>query len=823
MPTKPSRRAQPGSATSSSGGTADAPLPPSLFAKGPFPLRAALLASAAVPDALPPGPPGGAAQPAGVESPSQCRQSAIAPPSSDGRDDSFHGAEGAIGAEGARRGGETESAGSEGSGGVGDARRGLTCWTCGEAFADVPQQRAHCKADWHRLNVKRRASGRPALAEDAFTALVERRGAQGAGGGQGRGEQGRGRGRQGKADAVGGTAGRGEGGAVEGEGEGRGGDDEDDWSSISGSEDEEEGGEGDEQGGEEGRAAGRSPKVHFVLPETGDTFALWRVLFSPGEGADLLQELVALGGGAGGERGGAFRACGEGSVEGGEADEGRSKGEGGAGGERGDSSSGRTGGGAPQMQAGAGAGLEGAGSGHGLERVWVVVLSSGGHFSAAVLDAAAEGAVLAHRSFHRSVRGARQGGRAAGHEGRHGQGAAVSGGQPEALQRVGACQGHPCVAAAVAAVPASSAIHIRACAISQPRRPLRHGSRGPRLPGSGRAPVLLSARDPRVRRVPFPVRRPTFKEALRVARTLAHVQVVGVRRAGGEGHHATTAAGAVGGEEGAEGREAQQERSIVEGRAESSGGEGGNGEVEARGEGSGGEIEEEGGSGGGRGSGKTELHVAAAAGNHAEVTRLLQEGCDPTARDGRGRVPYVVAANRATRDAFRRFMAGREAQWDWHAAQVPSALTEELQASQAAARGRAEKDAKKKAKEKERRQRKKQEERERKQQALLQSAHAAPSPSPASPADQLHAMTELRAREREVRAAAAERRLQQLCLSSAPGATVEAAAPSATHAGGSGCDGCGVSLAGKTPFFRLTYKYCSTACVRAHKTVLDSL
>ncbi|GJP67746.1 hypothetical protein CLOP_g24524 [Closterium sp. NIES-67] len=560
----------------------------------------------------------------------------------------------------------------------------------------------------------------------------------------------------------------------------------------------------------------------------------WASEQRPGEGADLLQELVALGGGAGGERGGAFRACGEGSVEGGEADEGRSKGEGGAGGERGDSSSGRTGGGAPQMQAGAGAGLvgkamgrgegkggqEGAGSGHGLERVWVVVLSSGGHFSAAVLDAAAEGAVLAHRSFHRYVVRAKAGGRQATRDGtgrapqsagaslrRYNESALVK--DIRALLQQWQPYLHRAQFIFVHAPSANRAALFGTAAEA-------HASQG-----AAGAPVLLSARDPRVRRVPFPVRRPTFKEALRVARTLAHVQVVGVRRAGGEGHHATTAAGAVGGEEGAEGREAQQERSIVEGRAESSGGEGGNGEVEARGEGSGGEIEEEGGSGGGRGSGKTELHVAAAAGNHAEVTRLLQEGCDPTARDGRGRVPYVVAANRATRDAFRRFMAGREAQWDWHAAQVPSALTEELQASQAARQ--AEKDAKKKAKEKERRQRKKQEERERKQQALLQSAHAAPSPSPASPADQLHAMTELRAREREVRAAAAERRLQQLCLSSAPGATVEAAAPSATHAGGSGCDGCGVSLAGKTPFFRLTYKYCSTACVRAHKTVLDSL
>lgn len=55
-------------------------------------------------------------------------------------------------------------------------------------------------------------------------------------------------------------------------------------------------------------------------------------------------------------------------------------------------------------------------------------------------------------------------------------------------------------------------------------------------------------------------------------------------------------------------------------------------------------------------------------------------------RDGRGRTAYAVATSKETRDAFRRHMGLAPAQWDWHAAGVPSALTGELEAAQAAKR-----------------------------------------------------------------------------------------------------------------------------------------
>lgn len=43
-----------------------------------------------------------------------------------------------------------------------------------------------------------------------------------------------------------------------------------------------------------------------------------------------------------------------------------------------------------------------------------------------------------------------------------------------------------------------------------------------------------------------------------------------------------------------------------------------------------------------------------------------------------------MAADKAVRDAFRRYMAGAPEQWDWAAADVPSALTPEMEDQQQA-------------------------------------------------------------------------------------------------------------------------------------------
>lgn len=67
------------------------------------------------------------------------------------------------------------------------------------------------------------------------------------------------------------------------------------------------------------------------------------------------------------------------------------------------------------------------------------------------------------------------------------------------------------------------------------------------------------------------------------------------------------------------------------------------------------------------------------------MAELLQRGDDPTVVDARGKPPYAVAASKEVRDAFRRYMASEEAwDWDWAAAGIPSALTPEMEAQQAA-------------------------------------------------------------------------------------------------------------------------------------------
>ncbi len=72
----------------------------------------------------------------------------------------------------------------------------------------------------------------------------------------------------------------------------------------------------------------------------------------------------------------------------------------------------------------------------------------------------------------------------------------------------------------------------------------------------------------------------------------------------------------------------------------------------------------------------TPLHVAAAGGHAAVLGMLLQRGANPLAEDVRGRVPYLLASNRDTRDAFRRARAALPERWDWDAARVPEPLTE---------------------------------------------------------------------------------------------------------------------------------------------------
>lgn len=80
----------------------------------------------------------------------------------------------------------------------------------------------------------------------------------------------------------------------------------------------------------------------------------------------------------------------------------------------------------------------------------------------------------------------------------------------------------------------------------------------------------------------------------------------------------------------------------------------------------------------------TPLHEAAQSGDVHKVLELLEQGFDPCCKDERGRTPYMLASEKEVRNAFRRFMASNLDKWDWDVAKVPSALTKEMEESQAA-------------------------------------------------------------------------------------------------------------------------------------------
>ncbi|KAK9202441.1 hypothetical protein WN944_017651 [Citrus x changshan-huyou] len=231
----------------------------------------------------------------------------------------------------------------------------------------------------------------------------------------------------------------------------------------------------------------------------------------------------------------------------------------------------------------------------------------------------------------------------------------------------------------------------------------------------------------------------------------------------------------------------------------------------------------------------TSLHEAAQSSIAQKVLELLEQGLDPCIKDENGRTPYMLASEKEVRNTFRRFMASNPDKWDWHAAKVPSALTKEMEESQAAKQ--AEKDAKRKARAKELKKLRKARE---KRAAQAQAAeNAAVADSQLTPSSVLKGEAQLRglhiskeeelkrsqAAEREKRAAAAERRMAAALALNAQGSSTSVAPstlqPKTGLATDINCSCCGASLAGKVPFHRYNYKYCSTSCMHVHREVLE--
>ncbi|XP_032134014.1 ankyrin repeat and zinc finger domain-containing protein 1 isoform X2 [Sapajus apella] len=184
--------------------------------------------------------------------------------------------------------------------------------------------------------------------------------------------------------------------------------------------------------------------------------------------------------------------------------------------------------------------------------------------------------------------------------------------------------------------------------------------------------------------------------------------------------------------------------------------------------------------------GSTLLHAAAAAGRGSVVRLLLEAGADPTVQDSRARPPYTVAADKSTRNEFRRFMEKNPNAYDYNKAQVPGPLTPEMEARQAT-RKREQKAARRQREEQQRRQQE-QEEREREEQQRFAALS-----------------------DREKRALAAEHRLAaQLGAPTPP-------IPDSAIVNARRCWSCGASLQGLTPFHYFDFSFCSTHCLQDHR------
>ncbi|KAK9844846.1 hypothetical protein WJX74_007581 [Apatococcus lobatus] len=298
---------------------------------------------------------------------------------------------------------------------------------------------------------------------------------------------------------------------------------------------------------------------------------------------------------------------------------------------------------------------------------WVVILSRGGHFVAAVFDvkpparASSQGGkhemqpfeVVAHKTLHRYVVRAKAGGRQsakdAGGKAIHSAGSALRRANEAALERdiqetLNGWKAH-----------LSAASFILIHAPSANAAALFAGATPP-----------LSRSDPRVRGIPFATRRPTFSEVKRVMKLLLTVP--------------QSAAEPVPQAEPKAPKSDKPATSTVAAHPEPPP------EPEPQ---------------------EPELHTAAREGTSEQVEALLEQGMDPAEKDSRGRTAYSLAGDKQIRDTFRRYMAKHLEQWDWAAADVPSPLTDEMEAHQ-----EAKKEAKK-AKQKER-------EKERKKQAAEQ-------------------------------------------------------------------------------------------------------
>ncbi|XVE73989.1 hypothetical protein DITRI_Ditri11bG0162900 [Diplodiscus trichospermus] len=447
----------------------------------------------------------------------------------------------------------------------------------------------------------------------------------------------------------------------------------------------------------------------------------------------------------------------------------------------------------------------------GDRRFRIVLLSSGGHFAGCVFEG---NSVVAHKTFHRYVvrakAGKKQSSKDATGKAAHSAGAALRRHNELALKK----EIQELLASWKSYFDASSCVFIHAP--SSNRNVLFNGDK-----------PYFSHQFCSVRNVPLTVRRPTLKEAKRIYNQLTQVAyemeekeippgtTEGLFSSGSIidsgkqdsskeelGHNLNS-------KDGSKNPSINVKSDVISSESD--------GEVVCT---------------------STPLHEAAQSGDSQKLLELLELGLDPCIKDKRGRTPYMLANEKELRNAFRRFMASNPDKWDWSSAKVPSALTKEMEESQVAKQ--AEKDAKRKARAKElkklRRAREKKAQAEAAQSqntvaishkhATVPSVSKEQLPGGGSQISKEEELKRAQAVEREKRAVAAERRIAEAAAArDAQGSSTTVGSTTSQSksgvAGDISCSCCNASLAGKVPFHRYNYKYCSTSCMHVHREILE--
>ncbi|XP_061186027.1 tRNA endonuclease ANKZF1-like [Saccostrea echinata] len=182
----------------------------------------------------------------------------------------------------------------------------------------------------------------------------------------------------------------------------------------------------------------------------------------------------------------------------------------------------------------------------------------------------------------------------------------------------------------------------------------------------------------------------------------------------------------------------------------------------------------------------TLLHIAAKEGHGKVIKILMESGANPAARDKFGQTPYNHGKDKETRNEFRKFMGRYPDRYDYKTAQIPSALTDDM-----------EQERKQKAAERKKLQKKAKQERmkEKREEEAVKEA------------EEREKKRFLALSDREKRALAAEKRLLK---------TIEGTGQKAPVL--SRCFQCGVDMTGKVPFEYSDFKFCSPKCLKQHRT-----